>query len=198
MSQWWRTQVPIVNNNARRWYLLKRIGNGHTTCRLGVFQAWERRWQHLLWRYWIKPICLGHVSSRYFFCHNQAQSIFNSTSNDYWYLQATANEVIYFWHSAPYTVLPIGKVPKCKTDGNYDESTISTRSMQEVSTLKQLWIPILLETFDITNQVQELLLLNLLAVHFYIKFSINLLLLVHQPRLKNIFCTCEQSWRKLV
>jgi hypothetical protein len=54
----------------------------------------------------------------------------------YRYLQATADDGIYFWRSQPRLDLPIGDMPQCKSDGNYNEIDVSTRAIQDPTTLK--------------------------------------------------------------
>ena len=47
------------------------------------------------------------------------------------YLKATKDDGIYYWRSMPRMDLPIGQLPTCKIDNNYDESTAATRSQYD-------------------------------------------------------------------
>ena len=61
---------------------------------------------------------------------------FEALKDVFRYLKATDEDGIYFWRALPRYDLPLGKLPDCKIDGNYDESEAATRSQYDISTLK--------------------------------------------------------------
>ena len=61
---------------------------------------------------------------------------FDAVKDVFRYLQATMDEGIYYWRSMPRMDLPIGKLPECKDDMNYDEPNVTTRQQYDSSLLK--------------------------------------------------------------
>ena len=53
---------------------------------------------------------------------------FDALKDIFRYLKATKDDGIYYWRSMPRMDLSIGKLPVCKIDNSYDESTATTRS----------------------------------------------------------------------
>ena len=66
---------------------------------------------------------------------------FEALKDVFRYLKATKDEGIYYWRTMPRHDLPVGKLPECKHDITYDESTVTTRAQHEADSdvLKAAW-----------------------------------------------------------
>ena len=60
---------------------------------------------------------------------------FDALKEVYKYLQATEADGIYYWRTSPRMDLPIGTMPICKNDDNYDDTDIHTRQQHSESIL---------------------------------------------------------------
>ena len=61
---------------------------------------------------------------------------FEALKDVFRFLKATMDEGIYYWRTMPRHDLPIGKMPECKSDLNYDEQTVTTRHQYDADILK--------------------------------------------------------------
>ena len=60
---------------------------------------------------------------------------FDALKQVYRYLKATEDDDIYFWRSEPHMDLPIGELPNCRHDDNYDDTNIDTHMKMNESQL---------------------------------------------------------------
>ena len=60
---------------------------------------------------------------------------FDAVKNIYRYLNATKDEGIHFWRTAPRTDLPSSPMPQLKRDGNYDEHNVDARKQTSASSM---------------------------------------------------------------
>ena len=61
---------------------------------------------------------------------------YNAVKDIYRYIRATKTDGIYYWYKEPQMNLPLGKVPVCRHDGNYNDADILMRQQHNITQLK--------------------------------------------------------------